>query len=218
MTTTIEAPPALATIADLLDSLGGIPPARVRLHPTPGTATEQDAIAITERENRACELIDGVLVEKAMGLLESLLASELIAILLAFVKPRKLGFVAGESGMLRLFPGMIRMPDVSFISTERLAGIRLLKVAAPDIAPDLAVEFISPGNTRAEMKRKLHNYFDAGSRLVWYIDPRTRTAVVYTGVEQSVALTEADALDGGDVLPGFSLPLRELFAVLDEVG
>ena len=81
--------------------------------------------------------------------------------------------------------------------------------------PDLAVEVLSESNTAEEMARKLREYFAAGVRLVWMIDPRDRTATVFTGPELSRMLDETHTLDGGDVLPGFQLPLRDLFAELD---
>ena len=65
------------------------------------------------------------------------------------------------------------------------------------------------------MERKLHDYFTAGVRLVWYIDPRTRSAKSYTAENQFVELAESQSLSGGDVLPGFELPLRELFAKVE---
>jgi Uma2 family endonuclease len=76
----------------------------------------------------------------------------------------------------------------------------------------MAVEVLSEGNTVGEMRRKLRDYFQAGVRLVWYIDPATRTAEVYTAPEQRHVVTEQGILDGGDVLPGFRLPLGELFS------
>jgi Uma2 family endonuclease len=79
----------------------------------------------------------------------------------------------------------------------------------------LAIEIPSEGNTPGEMQRKLRDYFAAEVRLVWYIDPRSRTAMVYTAADNGEPLTEADVLDGGAVLPGFSLPLSKLFAKLE---
>ena len=90
------------TLEDLLDRLGGIAPGRVRVRPPVGTATEADLIAANERKQGICELVDGVLVEKGMGLLESLLAGALIAYLRGFVIPRNLGIVTSPDGMLRL--------------------------------------------------------------------------------------------------------------------
>jgi Uma2 family endonuclease len=77
--------------------------------------------------------------------------------------------------------------------------------------PDLAVEVLSEGNTAKEMSDKLADYFDAGVRLVWYIDPRDRTVQVFTRPDSPQVLHEHDTLTGGEVLPGFTLSLKEFF-------
>jgi Uma2 family endonuclease len=215
MTTMTTSPPTIDTLADLLERLGGISPQRVRFHPLPGTATEEDVIAIERREKRLCELVDGVLVEKAMGYRESLLACALIEVLRAFVRPRNLGLVSGADGMMRLFPGLVRIPDVAFASWDRIPNRRVPTAPIPELAPDLAVEILSEGNTEAEMARKRREYFEAGVRLVWLVDPEARTVSVYTAPEQATVLDATQTLDGGVVLPGFTLPLAELFAELD---
>jgi len=207
--------PTIDTLADLLERLGGIPPERIRYQPYPGTATEEDVIRIEQEENRLCELVDGVLVEKAMGFRESLLAAALADFLRQFEVPRNLGLVTGADGMVRLFPGLVRIPDVAFVSWDRLPGGRVPDDPIPDLAPDLAVEVLSRTNTPGEMRRKRREYFDAGVTLVWIIDPADRSATVFTSATDSVKLTERDSLDGGSVLPGFSLPLCNLFAELD---
>jgi Uma2 family endonuclease len=209
---------AIETLADLLKQLGGIAPARVRFRPAPGTATEADVLAVHARERRLCELVDGVLVEKAMGLRESFLAIALSSILWNFVKPRNLGLVTGEGGMMRLVSGLVRIPDVAFISWGRLPDRRVPTDPIPDVAPDLAVEVLSTSNTAGEMARKCQEYFAAGVRLVWLVDPETRTVAVYTAPDQSTTLHEEQTLAGGAVLPGFALPVRELFAELDRQG
>jgi Uma2 family endonuclease len=199
------------TLEDLLDHLGGIPAYRVRMNPPPGLATEADLLELNAREGRICELIDGILVEKDVAVYESWLASVLIHFILIHVKKNDLGVVLGEGGFLGLFPGQIRVPDVSFISWKRMPNQELPNAAVGPFAPDLAVEIISKGNTKAEMDRKLREYFEAGSKLVWYVYPKTRTVHVYTSLRKSVVLTEADALDGGKVLPGFSFSIRKWF-------
>jgi Uma2 family endonuclease len=204
--------PPNVTIADLLRRLGKIPAARVRLHPMPGTATEKDVIRILDEENRPCELVEGTLVEKAMGYEESAIAAYLITCLNNFVLPRKLGIVTGESGAVRLFPGLVRIPDVAFASWDCFPERKRPKTPVPHLAPDLVVEVLSKSNTKPEMARKLGEYFQAGVRLVWLINPKTQTARVYTAVDQFVLLKGDQALDGGDVLPGFSMPFLELFA------
>jgi Uma2 family endonuclease len=206
----------IQTFADLLDQLGGIAPKRVRLHPIP--AGESDLLDLHAREGRLYELVDGILVEKAMGFKESCLAVALQAYLLAFVKPRKLGLVAGEAGMLRLRLSLVRIPDVSFISWQRIPNRCMPTEPIPALAPDLAVEILSEGNTKAEMARKVEDYLAAAVALVWIVDPDARTVTVHRAATEPIVLTANESLDGGDVLPGFSLPLAELFAELDQQG
>jgi len=214
MTIATVAPPDLETLADLLHQLGDIPPQRVRLRPPPGTATEQDVIDIEQRENRLFELVDGVLVEKGMGYRESLLACAIIEALRAFVRPRNLGIVTGEAGMMRLFPGLVRIPDVAFASWQRLPDGRVPVEPIPSVVPDIAVEVLSQSNTPAEMARKRREYFQAGVRLVWLVDLDARTVTVFTGLDTSSVLHENHILNADPVLPGFSLSLTDLFAEL----
>jgi Uma2 family endonuclease len=218
MTSVLTSTAAIKTLADLLEQLGGIAPERVRFRPPPGTATEKDVLEADAHEDRLCELVHGVLVEKAMGFRESLLAIALSTILWNFVKPRRLGLVVGEAGTIRLAAGLVRIPDVAFVSWERLPNRRVPSNPIPDLAPDLAVEVLSASNTPGEMARKRQEYFTAGVRLVWLVDPGARTVEVYTAPEQSTVLHATDTLDGGVVLPGFALPLYELFAGLDRQG
>ena len=198
------------TVADLLELFGPMLAGRIRTNPAPGTATEQDVIDIEARESCLCELVDGVLVEKTVGYFESCLAVRLILWIGAFVEQHKLGVVAGEAGMLRLAPGLVRIPDVSFVSWDRLPERRVPRVPIADLAPDLAVEVISPNNTAREMERKLQEYLTAGVRLVWHVYPEPQEVHVHTAERHDV-LTIDQELAGGDVLPGFALPLRQLF-------
>jgi Uma2 family endonuclease len=186
---------SIDTLADLVHSLGDIPLERIRFRPPPGLATEADVIAALEApRKRLCELIDGVLVEKAVGFAESLLASYLIVLLDAFVRPRNLGLVTAPNGTVRLWAGRVRIPDVAFTSWDRLPRRRRPPEPIPDLAPDLAVEVISVSNTRAEMARKRADFFAVGVRLVWQVDPVSRTISVYTA------------------------PVADLFAELDRHG
>ena len=112
----------------------------------------------------------------------------------------------------------MRIPDVAFISWQRLPGRRVPTEPIPDLAPDLAVEVLSESNTEGEMARKRHEYFDAGVRLVWVVDPVSRTVAVYHTPDQAAVLQETQTLEGGDVLPGYVLPLKDLFDELDQQG
>ena len=203
------------TVANLLQRFGPMRLSRIRFQPWPGTATEQDVLDLHAREGRLYELIDGILLEKAMGFPESLLALALGAYLKVFANRHNAGAVLGADGMLRLAPGLIRIPDVSFIRWERFPNRQVQPDPIPNLFPDLAVEVVSPSNTDAEMEQKLRDYFNSGTQLVWFVDPRQRTVTVYTAPDQSIVLREDQTLDGGTVLPGFTLSLRELFTELD---
>lgn len=207
--------PPIHTIGDLLRRLGDVPADRVRFTPVPGTATKDDLL---RPENKNCELVDETLVEKPMGMRESLLAIYLGELLGPFVRGRNLGLITGADGTYEVLLGLVRLPDVAFVSWDRLPGRRVPDAPIPNVVPDLAVEVLSPSNTTKEMARKRGEYFQAGVRLVWEVDPRTRTARVYTSETAYSDLTSADALDGGAVLPGFTLPLAQLFAELDRRG
>jgi Uma2 family endonuclease len=211
MATTVAAPPADETLADLHERLGHVPLERIRLHPAPGTATEAHVLIRPKGEKRLFELVDGVLVEKPMGFYESLVAAVLIGLLRDFLRQRDLGIVLGADATLRLAPGLVRLPDVSFISWDHFPNRVLPADPVPELAPDLAVEVVSAGNTRAEMERKLHEYFSAGVRLVWYVYPEERSVSVYTSPTNVRVLHEHETLDGDAVMPGFELKLQDWF-------
>ncbi len=167
--------------------------------------------AVEEREGRGCELIDGTLVEKALGAAESYVSWLLGHLLAKYLEQNNLGICLNPDGLLRISPGLVRMPDLSFISWARLPRRKLPKKKIPDLIPDLAIEVISKSNTPAEIQRKLGEYFNAGVRLAWVIDPRKRTARVHTSARRSILIREHQSLDGGDVLPGFTVVLADLF-------
>jgi Uma2 family endonuclease len=220
MTPTLASPgvtidPAIAnleTVADLLERLGDIPAHRVRWKPYPGMATEQDLIAAEAApEKRLCELIDGTLVEKEMGQYESRLAVVLIHFIETYLDSHNEGICYGADAMLRVAPGRVRLPDVSFVRWEKLPNRELPAEPIADLVPDLAVEVLSASNTRREMENKRREYFQGGARLVWEIDPATRTARMYSDPDQFQEIDLNGSLDGGDVVPGFTLSLSQLF-------
>ena len=168
------------TLADLWERLGRGPLERIRLHPAPGTATEDDVVRMDEHEDRLCELVDGTLVEKPMGVEESNVAWLIGLLIGSYLGQNDLGTCLWADGFLRISTGLVRAPDLSFISWARLPRRKLPKKKIPDLVPDLAIEVISESNTPAEIRRKLGEYFAAGVRLAWVIDPRKRTARVHT--------------------------------------
>jgi Uma2 family endonuclease len=213
MPATIGTPPAetAATAADWHAGLGGVPLERVRMRPLPGTATEADAL-----RHNCVELVNGTLVEKPMGQPESWLAMELVYLLIGYLREHNIGRVSGPDAAARMRSKNVRIPDVSVFRRSQFAGsvIPADKVAA--VAPQLAVEVLSESNTRDEIAQKLSEFFASGTTLAWVIDPWKRAARVHTAPETFTMLTEADSLDGSDVLPGFSCSLAELFAAAEE--
>lgn len=212
MSATVDA----ETLQDLVDRLGGIPLSRVMVNPPPGQATEADVIEIRRRKNRLCELVDGVLVEKPMGYRESMLAGAILALLRGFVIPRNLGIVTGADGTIKLFPGLVRIPDVAFASWNRIPGGRVPEEPIPQLAPDLAVEVLSESNTEGEMERKRQEYFAAGVDVLWLVDPDLRTVTVHERGEDSFRIyDQTQTIDNLVFLRGFHVVLADLFSELD---
>jgi Uma2 family endonuclease len=212
MATAASVLPLHWTAADLHDHLGHIPLQRIRLYPPPGTASLADVLTVQAQEDRLCELVDGVLVEKTVGYYESRVALLIGHFLEDYLEQHDLGIVLGADGMLQLLHEQVRIPDVSFFSWAHFPNRELPSEPIPRLVPDLAVEVLSASNTPQEMRRKLQEYFAAGTHLVWYVDPEAQRVLVYTALEQWVELGIENALDGGDVLPGLELPIRKLFA------
>jgi Uma2 family endonuclease len=200
------------TAADMQERLGQIPLERILIVPPPGTAAVEDVEKARNATGRICELVDGTLVEKAVGYFESRLAIVLSYFIESFLETNRLGMVLGEAGTLQILSKLVRAADVSFVRWDRLPGGKLPEAPIPELVPNLAVEILSKSNTPAEMKRKRGEYFEAGVQLVWIIDPKTRSAAVYTEPERPTAIDRDGTLFGGEVLPGFALPLAELFA------
>ncbi len=201
----------IQNIDQLLTTLGGVHPRRVLMEPPPGKATVADVVRLRDEDRRLFELVDRTLVEKEMGFAESFIGVEISYYLRMYLAKNPIGELVGADGMMRIFRDLVRLPDVAFISHGRLPDGKIPDEQVPELVPDLAVEILSPGNTKAEMTRKLAEYFTAGVRLVWFVDRSDRTVVVYTAPEASRTLTVKDSLGGGDVLPGFRLSLAKLF-------
>ena len=211
-----QSPTSCWTAADLVERFGPIPLLRIGFDPPPGLASEADLLEIARHGDRPFELIDGVLVEKTKGNHETFLAVQLITILNLFVRENDLGLITAPDGRFRIMPEQIRMPDVAFIRWDRLPSRAVPEGAAFECGFDLAVEVISPSNTAEEMDSKLAEYFEHGTRLVWYVYPRQREVHVFTSPSERTTVLEGERLTGGEVLPGFELSLSELFGQLGE--
>ncbi len=161
------------------------------------------------------ELIKGELIEMSpTNEIHGVLAQELAGLIWSHVRAHKLGRVfAAETGFtLSTDPDTVLAPDIAYVAAKRA---RPLTEKFVPVAPDLAVEVVSPGNTAGEINEKTELYFQAGTRQVWIVYPKTRTIHVYTSATTVAILTTKDVLDGADLLPGFKLPLADLFCVLD---
>ncbi len=131
-----------------------------------------------------------------------------------YVTLKNLGKVyAAETGFkLESDPDTVRAPDIAFVSMERIQAAGRIQGYRGG-APDLAVEVLSPGNTKREMAEKVKDYFAAGARLVWIVNPKLKTVTVYRSLTDIRTLTEKDTLDGGEVIPGFQYSITELFTI-----
>ncbi len=205
------------SLADLQKHLG-VTPDRIRAFPAPGTATEADVERIEMTEGRLFELESGTLMEKTMGWYESMIAVYISVEISVYLRSNDIGQVLGADAVLKLMPGIVKIPDVSFIGWSRFPEHKLPRRPIPMLIPDLAVEVLSDGNTKAEMDAKLARFFEAGVRLVWYVDPATHTAKIYTAVDSIQSIGSDEELHGGDVLPGFRLSLKSLFEHVDRQG
>ena len=161
------------------------------------------------------ELVRGRIVrEPRPGARHGVVLEALFRSLAARIPPSR-GRVLFESGfLLRVDPPTVRGPDLAFISAGRISPEGIPE-GYWTIAPDLAIEVVSPSNTTGEMLEKVMEYLDAATRLVWVVDPRTRTVAAYRSRSEIRLLAEEDTLDGADVLPELSIPVADLFAGLD---
>ena len=207
---------ALATTwEDRLTDLGNVPTARVRSEPAPGAATVEDVVRLRNSERRLYELVDGTLVEKAMGWQESFLAGILLQWLNNFLDQHRIGVATGPDGMTRLFGDTVRAPNLAFVAWEMMPGGRIPKEPVPDLVPNFVIEVLSAGNTYGEMSRKRREYFHAGVELLWMVDHRSRTVTVFRTPLDATVVNEGHNLDGGNVLPGWKVDIADLFSRLE---
>ena len=159
------------------------------------------------------ELIRGVLYERMpVGREHGRVAVNVAGDLRNFVKPRGLGTVsASDTGvLLERDPDTVREPDVEFTSAERLPPDQRVR-GYSEVVPDLVMEVASPSDSRRAVAEKVQMWLDYGVRLVWVAWPDSRTIDVHPAGGPVTTLTESDTLDGEAVLPGFAMPVREVF-------
>ena len=174
--------------------------------------TPADLLKITDRPMP--ELIDGELVERElMGQEADAIGMRVGALLIAYSGATLPGLVNGSEGSFQVFPDdpkKVRIPDVSFTRLDRIPGGKPAK-GHGRVAPDLAVEVISPNDKAAKVFGKIRDFLDAGVPMIWAVNPGTRDVLVLRADGTATLLKVGDTLDGGAVLPGFSCPVAALF-------
>ncbi len=162
------------------------------------------------------ELVDGQLVERHMGFESSHIAGRLFGLLFVFNEVHRLGWLQiSDCGYLLPLLGRdtVRKPDVSFVSFQKLPAAQGFPIGFPAIAPDLAVEVLSPNDLAYDVESKINDYLQAGVKLIWIINPAGRSVQILRQDGSSGRLLESDDLDGEDLLPGFRCKIASLFQV-----
>lgn len=176
-----------------------------------GLLEPEDLLGMPDGERY--ELIDGVPVEKKMGAQAEEVAGLLLTHFNNFIRPKKLGRAYPSQTGFQCFPGQpgrVRMPDTSFVAAGKLPGDR-----SPEgyikVAPDIAVEVVSPNELYEELQAKVMDYKSAGVRLIWVVSPQTRTVLIRRLDGTCAEVGEGGELSGEDVIPGFACPVADLF-------
>lgn len=175
------------------------------------TYTPEDLLHMPD--GKSYELVNGQLVGKDMGYRSSRIGGRLYRLLDVHCEAHELGWVAPADASFQCFsdePTRVRRPDVSYIAAQRLTADEEPEGHCK-LAPDLAVEVVSPNDLFEDVSRKVNEYLAAGVRLVWVVDPKAERVFVYRHDESATILTNKDSLDGEDVVPGFKCAIADLF-------
>ena len=185
-----------------------------------GTATTcltaEEFARLPETEGVRAELVEGCVVEMPpAGVPRNEIAFHIAFLIYQFVRQHRLGWASGDGTGYVIFGEResVLVPDASFVAAERIAAEGKPETYWP-FAPDLSVEVVSPNDSAAAIHDKVWRYLEAGTRLVWVIWPERRQITEF-GVAGIRELGIEDTLDGGEVLPGFSVAVADIFAVAD---
>jgi Uma2 family endonuclease len=178
--------------------------------------TPDDLLSLPDE--KGYELVDGELVERTMGAVSSWVGTQISHHLNQFVHEHRLGWVLGADCGYHCFPdspNTVRRPDVSFVRSDRLPDSKL-PTGYFRLAPDLAVEVISPNDLAYDVEEKIREYLKAGIRLIWIVYPQTMTVTVYRPDGSSSHLGASEELSGEDVIPGFRCAMTSIFPPVEE--
>ncbi|MCU0542835.1 MAG: Uma2 family endonuclease [Oscillatoriaceae cyanobacterium Prado104] len=178
--------------------------------------TDAEFMAL-DRDGHRYELVNGELIDMGnSGAKHGYICSILMILLGGYVRLQNLGAMFDSSTAFKMKSGNKRSPDISFMAKERLQGLDEMPDGFLEGAPDLAVEILSPSNTVEEIDSKLVEYFENGAHLVWVIQPKQKYILVYRSAEEPDRLLKSvDSLDGEEIVPGFTLPVADLFQKLN---
>ncbi|MCI0737708.1 MAG: Uma2 family endonuclease [Gemmataceae bacterium] len=179
------------------------------------TKTYTTADLLTMPDNNNLELVNGEIVEKSVSVLSSLVEGIVLTKLNVYWGAQQAGPVFPGTNGIQCFPDdplKVRKPDAAFVKKERFLA-EYLKEGFLSIAPDLAVEVLSPNDLASEVIEKVEEYLAAGIPLVWVIDPEAQIVVIHRGDGSVTKLRKNDELSGENIIPGFHCKVAELFPV-----
>jgi Uma2 family endonuclease len=174
--------------------------------------TPEDLLTMPDGDHY--ELVDGHLVERNVSYLSSFVGGRIHRLVGNYCEDNNLGWVAPADTGFQCYPdapNKVRRPDATFIRLERMSVEEASEDGYTHIVPDLVVEVLSPNDLAYEIDRKVQEYRRADVRLIWVVNPDTRSVKVYRADGTLIELAEDDEITGEDVIPGFRCPVREFF-------
>ncbi len=177
---------------------------------TTHTMTAEELFNLQDEPNRHALIKGELLTKPPPNLKHGFVIMNLAVPLATHIKANKLGVVAAESGfILEQNPDTVLGPDISFVRAER---IKTIPDAYVEMAPDLAVEVVSPSQFKPEIERKASLWLEHGVLEVWLVYPKSRKVEIRRATGETQLLQEGDDLTGGDLIPGFRIPVSEIFS------
>lgn len=177
-------------------------------------ATKRDAMIAERRTGRPHELFDGVLYEKPRDAIRGRVVLELGFAIMQYLDEHDLGFCVESRATYAFGRGLVVSPDLSFVQWDRTPNRRVPIDQIPNLVPSLAIDVLGVASTPEVIARRHDAYFRYNVHLAWVIDPVAMTADIYTAPDAKTTIDASGVLDGGDVLPGFRVPLAKLFEQL----